>query len=316
MSLHGLLSVTMGVPNVDETAAYYADFGLAPEEDGWFSTLDACLPAADRARADQAPGRNADRRRRPGRPEPGSREPGAALAWPHALAGSALETAEPVTGTRVRLEIAPRLEQDLVTATPYNGPGRLERQGNRAPGFMREDPVRPRKLGHAVLGTTDYAATSLFFAEGLGFKVSDRIVGVAAFLRCSTDHHNVLVLAAPVNFLHHTSWQVDDIDDVGRGAHAMLEGNPERHIWGLGLDYAGSEYFWYLKDPARNFSEYYSDMDCIPEDQLWTPEDLEGARSLFAWGPPPPALVPAPRRPRRHDDRCPRTPLTRADMRL
>ena len=29
MSLHGLLSVTMGVPNVDETAAYYADFGLS-----------------------------------------------------------------------------------------------------------------------------------------------------------------------------------------------------------------------------------------------------------------------------------------------
>jgi hypothetical protein len=22
---------------------------------------------------------------------------------------------------------------------------------------------------------------------------------------------------------------------------------------------------------------------------LWTPEDLEGARGLFAWGPPPPA---------------------------
>jgi hypothetical protein len=37
-----------------------------------------------------------------------------------------------------------------------------------------------------------------------------------------------------------------------------------------------------------NFSEYYSDMDCIVDDQLWTPEDLEGARGLFAWGPPPP----------------------------
>jgi hypothetical protein len=34
-----------------------------------------------------------------------------------------------------------------------------------------------------------------------------------------------------------------------------------------------------------NFSEYYSDMDCIVDDQLWTPEDLEGARGLFAWGP-------------------------------
>ena len=41
MSLHGLLSVTIGVPNVEETAAYYAEFGLTPGADGWFSTVDA-----------------------------------------------------------------------------------------------------------------------------------------------------------------------------------------------------------------------------------------------------------------------------------
>jgi hypothetical protein len=128
----------------------------------------------------------------------------------------------------------------------------------------------------------------------LGFKGSDRIKDVGAFMRCSTDHHNVLVLAAPVNSLHHTSWQVDDVDDVGRGAFAMLDGNPERHVWGLGRHYAGSNFFWYLKDPAGNFSEYYSDMDCIVDDQLWTPEELEGARGLFAWGPPPPPSFPQP----------------------
>ncbi len=50
MSLHGLLSVTMGVPNVDETAAYYADFGLAPEEDGWFSTLNAAASCGSSTR--------------------------------------------------------------------------------------------------------------------------------------------------------------------------------------------------------------------------------------------------------------------------
>jgi hypothetical protein len=44
MSLHGLLSVTIGVPNVEETAGYYAEFGLAPEDGGWFSTLDAGRP--------------------------------------------------------------------------------------------------------------------------------------------------------------------------------------------------------------------------------------------------------------------------------
>ena len=52
-----------------------------------------------------------------------------------------------------------------------------------------------------------------------------------------------------------------------------------------GVRVAGSNFFWYLKDPAGNFSEYYSDMDCIIDDQLWTPQDLEGARGLFAWGP-------------------------------
>ncbi len=33
-------SVTMGVPNVLETADYYAEFGLRPEADGWFCTRD------------------------------------------------------------------------------------------------------------------------------------------------------------------------------------------------------------------------------------------------------------------------------------
>ena len=152
MSLHGLLSVTMGVPNVDETAAYYADFGLAPEEDGWFSTLDA----GRQLRIVHAPTRRLVEMRI-GVDDPDDLNRVAAslarLDLPHALTGPALETAEPVTGTRVRLEIAPRLKQDLVTATPYNGPGRLERQGNRAPGFMRRRPgppaqARPRRPRH------------------------------------------------------------------------------------------------------------------------------------------------------------------------
>ncbi len=127
-----------------------------------------------------------------------------------------------------------------------------------------------------------------FFTEGLGFKVSDYMGERAAFLRCSVEHHTVLVMAAPVSFLHHTSWQVDDIDEVGRGAHAMLEGAPERHIWGLGRHHAGANFFWYLKDPGGNFSEYYSDMDTIPEDELWSPEVLHGLAGLYSWGPPPP----------------------------
>jgi len=153
---------------------------------------------------------------------------------------------------------------------------------------LRENQVSPRKLGHVVLGTTDFDATTAFFRDGLGLRASDYIKDAGAFLRCSTDHHNVLVLRAPVVFPHHSSWQVDDIDEIGRGATAMLAGHPERHVWGLGRHHAGSNFFYYLKDPSGTFSEYYSDMDCVPDDQLWTPETFEGAKGLFNWGPPPP----------------------------
>ena len=100
-----------------------------------------------------------------------------------------------------------------VPATLYNGPGRHERHG-RAHGVTREEPVRPRRLGHAVSGTTDLDTTLRFLVDGLGFKVSDRIGDKGAFLRRSTDHHNFLALASPVTYLHHSSWQVDDVDDV------------------------------------------------------------------------------------------------------
>ena len=171
--------------------------------------------------------------------------------------------------------------------------------------MLRTNKVKPRKLGHVVIGSTDYGATRRFFTDGLGFKLSDEMKNEGAFLRCSTDHHNVLVLQAPVTYMHHSSWQVDDIDEVGRGASAMLEDHPERHVWGLGRHHAGSNFFWYLKDPAGNFSEYYSDMDCIVEDALWKPEVLEGAKGLFNWGPkPPPSFIRAGG-PGRADDRLP-----------
>jgi catechol 2,3-dioxygenase-like lactoylglutathione lyase family enzyme len=293
MSLHGLLSVTMGVPNVAQTAAYYTEFGLAPSEDGWFSTADA----GRQLRVEYAPTRRLVELRVAADDTDDLSRIAASLGRlgvAGRLTDAGLQCAEPVTGTRVLVQVAPRLVQNEVPATAYNGPGRVERQDARAPGFIRPDRVRPRKLGHAVLGSTDHQASTSFFTDGLGFKISDRVKGAGAFMRCSADHHNVLVLGAPVSFLHHTSWQVDDVDDVGRGAQAMLEGRPERHVWGLGRHYAGSNFFWYLKDPAGNFSEYYSDMDCIVDDQLWTPEELEGARGLFAWGPPPPPSFLAP----------------------
>ncbi|MET9255622.1 VOC family protein [Streptomyces sp. NPDC003717] len=296
MSLHRLTRIVMGVPNVEQTAAYYADFGLVRAPDGGevFSTADG----GEQLRLAHSP------RRRlvelaVGADDPDDLDRVAAalsrLGVPVDRTAATVSAVDPGTEVLVRVEIAPRLRQTPAPAVPYNGPGTDARLHRRAPGILRADPVRPRKLGHVVLGSTDQAASQRFFLEGIGFKVSDTVRGVAAFMRCSTDHHNVLVQQAPVAFLHHTSWQVDDVDEIGRGATAMLEADPERHTWGLGRHHIGSNFFWYLKDPAGTFSEYYSDIDCIVDDALWTPSVFEeNAQALYSWGPPPPASFLAP----------------------
>ena len=42
-----------------------------------------------------------------------------------------------------RVAVTPRVSQPTVPATPYNGPGRIERAGARAPGVLRTSAVRP-----------------------------------------------------------------------------------------------------------------------------------------------------------------------------
>lgn len=272
MSLHGLSHIVVGVPNVEETALYYEEFGLTRGQGASLSTTHGGeqlhLVHEQRRRLVEL-GVGADD------PDDISR-----VARQLATAGFHAEqpddetviATDPATNIRAIVAVKPRIEMPEVPATPYNGPGRFDRSG-RAPGVVREDKVRPRRLGHCVSGTPDFETTVKFLVDGLGFKVSDRIGNRGAFLRCSTDHHNFLALSAPIPYLHHSSWQVDDIDDVGRGAFSMLEGHPERHVWGLGRHHAGSNFFWYLKDPAGNFSEYFSDMDVIPEDEIWTSSD-------------------------------------------
>ncbi len=315
MPMHRLTSITIGVPNVQQTAEYYKDFGLIPAKNETssaggvdqggspdrmtevgeyrFSTVDG----GEQLRIVHSP------RRRLVQLGIGVDDPddlGSIAAKLGRLDlnvkqdETSLIAEDPGSEVRVMVEIAAKLAQDPIPWPTNNGPGRFDRLNQRADGVTREHQVHPRKLGHVVIGSTDQEASTKFFTEGLGFKISDKVPFLASFMRCSTDHHNVLVQQAPVSYLHHTSWQVEDVDEIGRGATAMLAKDPGRHVWGLGKHFVGSNYFWYLKDPAGNFSEYYSDIDCIVDDQLWTPGVWEGDAGLYKWGPKPPPSFLAP----------------------
>lgn len=288
MSLHRLTKLVLGVPDVAAAEAYYTEFGLTPLGGARFATVDGGeqlqIVHSERRRAVEV-GIGVDD------PDDLDRIAAnlAALGVEAKREPAALLARDEGSGVDVRVEIAERMVQQPVPAEVYNGPGRVDRVNARAAALTRdEDHLRPRKLGHVVLASTDQPRSQDFFVKGIGFKISDLIKDRAGFLRCSTDHHNLLVQAAPIQFLHHTSWQVPDVDAVGQAALRMLDADEKRHVWGLGRHYVGSNFFWYLKDPAGNLTEYYSDMDVIVDDELWEPGEWSGPKSFYSWGPPPP----------------------------
>ena len=288
------MRVSIAAPHTDAVRAFYRDFGLAETAPGRFATADGgeqlwIEPGPRRSLRSLAIG--VDDADDLARAESALARLGVAVEQD----ARAIEAVESATGVRVRLEISPRLDQKPPARVAFNAPGRSERVNARSPGAHMGVPARPRKLSHVVIGSPDAPASRRFFVEGIGFRVSDEMAGLgASFLRCSTDHHNLLVQPGPVPFLHHTAWEMDDLDAIGRAASAMIAADPERHVWGLGRHGIGSNYFWYLRDPGGAFAEYTSDLDVITGDEAWKVAASVPVHPLAAWGPPVPRSFLAP----------------------
>ena len=84
--------------------------------------------------------------------------------------------------------------------------------------------------------------------------------------------------------IYHTSFQVTDPDEVGRGGRALVE-KSGRGEWGFGRHTIGSNFFHYIQDPWGSWFEYYSDIDYIDDYALWTPTNYAMEDSLASWGP-------------------------------
>lgn len=180
MPLHGLTQVTIGVPNVAETAQYYEEFGLAPvavtghpaAETGperSFSTVDGGpqlrLVTTVRRRVVELRVGGDD-------PDDLKRIAGslARLGIAAERTATSVRTYDPGTKVTIVAEIADHIAQADTPAPPYNTPGHIVRANERAPGVLRETPVRPRKLGHVVLGSTDQAGLAAAVHPGTGLQ--------------------------------------------------------------------------------------------------------------------------------------------------
>ena len=84
-------------------------------------------------------------------------------------------------------------------------------------------------MGHAVLNVSDVEATSAFYLDLLGFRLSDTIafMGMELYFTSPSRRHHSLAFSsrpgAPAPTLEHIMLEVDDLDIVGRAQDYCLD---------------------------------------------------------------------------------------------
>jgi len=149
--------------------------------------------------------------------------------------------------------------------------------------------VRPARLTHALLFCSDVPRSLDFYSRAMGMRLSDQSGDGIAFLHGahSSDHHLLAFAKSDGPGLHHTSWVVRGVDEVGLGMEQMLAAG-YRLGWGVGRHVLGSNYFYYQRDPWGSFTEYSYDIDFIGVETEWPSGDHPPEDSFYLWGPPAP----------------------------
>jgi catechol 2,3-dioxygenase-like lactoylglutathione lyase family enzyme len=187
-------------------------------------------------------------------------------------------------GTPLQLVVADKVSPSSKSppsprAAPVPGQG-------AAPCRSRAPKVQPRWLSHLLFFSPDVPRMIDFCTQVLGLRLSDHSGEIIAFLHGvhGSDHHLVAFAKSHAPGLHHSSWDVGSIDDVGGGAEQMrIAGHTQG--WGLGRHVLGSNYFHYVRDPWGSYAEYSFDIDFVPHDLDWPAADHPPHDSLYVWGP-------------------------------
>jgi catechol 2,3-dioxygenase-like lactoylglutathione lyase family enzyme len=206
---------------------------------------------------------------------------------PHALSdGSGLWLRSP-DGTPWNLvvsdKVSPSAKSQMVA------PRKVAPGEGAAPHRQHVTQVRPRYLSHVLFFTPNVPQMVAFCNEVLGLRLSDHSGEGIAFIHGAhgSDHHLVAFAKSSAPGLHHSSWDVGSLDDVGCGGEQMQAAGYKRG-WGVGRHVLGSNYFYYVRDPWGSYAEYSFDIDYVPHDLDWPAADHAPADSLYVWGPPLP----------------------------
>ncbi|HEY2534868.1 MAG TPA: VOC family protein [Xanthobacteraceae bacterium] len=127
--------------------------------------------------------------------------------------------------------------------------------------------VMPLKLGHVAYRVDDVQKTVNFYADVLGFRVSDWRADNFAFLRCNSDHHTVNFVFDEVPQLHHIAFEVKDWAEIQRAAEILAQ-NHIPLVWGPGRHIIGHNIAIYHRNADKVRVEFFCEMDQMKDEAL------------------------------------------------
>ena len=292
LGAHSMDTFRMAVPDLEQARRFYAKFGLDVREEGnglglytfnhphrWgllvegprkslghlsFGVFDDDMERF-RARLQQAGVQRLD-------PPPGLESNG---IW-----------FKDCNGLLIELRVAEKSSPDAKSTVEHLIAGPSQRG---APIRGTVPDVRPRRLAHILIFVRDVAESIRFYSQVLGLRLSDESGGVVAFMHGvhGSDHHMVAFAKSSAPGLHHCSWDVPSIQDIGLGAMTMADSG-YADGWGLGRHVLGSNYFHYVRDPWGSYAEYSCDIDYIPVELDWDGKSHPIENRFYLWGPEQP----------------------------
>lgn len=159
----------------------------------------------------------------------------------------------------------------IAQATAFTGPHGTEvllfSEQKPVPLPARAAGIGPLKLGHIAFSVASAQAVTDFYVGTLGFRVSDWIEDVFAFLRCGPDHHTVNFLTGPSTFMHHIAYEVRDRGHLLDACDILAQAN-RPIIWGPGRHRVGHNLFVFHRDPDGNIIELYAELDLMKDEAL------------------------------------------------
>lgn len=148
-------------------------------------------------------------------------------------------------------------------------------------------------LGHVVMSANDPAKSERFYADLLGFRLSDRIVCEfhgypvdITFMHGSTRHHSVAIGGPQKKRIHHFMLEVASMDDVGLGFDRALQGGI-RIMQTLGRHPNDRMFSFYARTPSGFQFEYGWGARQV-DDATWQPTTYD---HISEWGHHPPEML-------------------------